>query len=344
MKLDIFDFSFPKKLIADYPIERGMANMLVISKKKGYSKYNHKKTSDLIEYLNPGDGLVINNTRVIPARLWGTLETGRQVEILLVKKTGDPLLSQWEVIATPNKKIKEGSTVHFSSSFSGIISVSEIKGTKIIRFNCNPRDFASVLNVHGKVPLPPYIKRAPTEKDKTDYQTDFADIPGAIAAPTAGLHLSNRQLDVIQEKGVSIIKVTLHVGPGTFLPVRTVEVEKHKMHSEWYHLSQEACDLISGVKKSGGRLIAVGTTSARVLETVAETGLIPGSGWTEKFIYPGYKWKLVDGLMTNFHWPKSTLLIMISSILGVDNTLNAYKEAIDKGYRLFSYGDSMLIY
>lgn len=340
MNTSDFYYDLPKELIAQTPVEpRDSSRLLVMDKISG--KIEHKHFYDIIDYLNPGDLLVANDSRVLPARIYGIkAETGARVEFLLLKQISG---NRWETLCKPGKKAREGTEFSFGD---GILraTVAEVKddGNRIVDFDCD-ENFFSALDKIGQMPLPPYI----TEelKDKERYQTVYSHELGSAAAPTAGLHFTNELMDKIKAKGVNIAYVTLHVGLGTFRPVKVDDVTKHKMHSEHYEIPPETAELIKQTKKNGKRVIAVGTTSCRTLESVASFyGKIkPCSGFTDIFIYPGYEFKVLDGLITNFHLPESTLIMLVSAFAGYDNIMNAYKAAVDEKYRFFSFGDAMLI-
>ena len=340
MKTDDFDYELPKELIAQTPLKkRDESRLLVLDKKTGCVE--HKKFYDITNYLNKGDALVINDTKVIPARIIGQKEdTGAIIELLLLKdSTGDT----WECLAKPQKRLKIGAIISFGD---GLLKakVCEIKdeGITIVQL-IYEGILMEILERLGTMPLPPYIHKK--LKDQSMYQTVYAKDYGSAAAPTAGLHFTNELLQKIKEKGVKIVHVTLHVGLGTFRPVMVEDVKKHQMHSEHFIFSKEAADTLNEVRKQGGRIIAVGTTSVRTLESVLERSdkFVPMVGDTSIFIYPGYKFKAIDMLITNFHLPKSTLVMLVSALAGRENILNAYKIAVDKKYRFFSFGDAMLI-
>lgn len=339
MKTDDFDYYLPKELIAQTPLKkRDASKMMVLDKKTG--KFEDKKFTDLIDYLNPGDTIVLNDTKVIPARLIGhKKETGAVIEVLMLKDLGDDI---WECLTKSAKRIKEGTIVSFSDDLSCVCTKVLDDGIRHYKFIYDGI-FLEILEKLGQMPLPPYI----TEKleDKSRYQTVYAKNLGSAAAPTAGLHFTKEYLNKIKEKGVNIAYVTLHVGLGTFRPVVVDDVTKHDMHSEYYILSCDVANLLNETRKNGKRIIAIGTTTTRVLETVAdENGTFKEqSGNTKIFIYPGYKFKGIDCLLTNFHLPKSTLIMLVSALAGKDNVLKAYKHAVDEKYRFFSFGDCMLI-
>lgn len=340
MKTSDFYYDLPKELIAQTPVEpRDSSRLLILDKNDG--KIQHKHFYDIIDFLNEGDLLVVNDSRVLPARIFGIKEnTGARVEFLLLKQIGK---NKWETLCKPGKKAKEGAKFTFGDDILKA-NVAEVKddGNRVVEFECDENFFAALDKI-GQMPLPPYI----TEelKDKERYQTVYSHELGSAAAPTAGLHFTNELMDKIREKGVKIANVTLHVGLGTFRPVKVDDVTNHKMHSEHYEVPEETARLIKQTKENGGRVIAVGTTSCRTLESVAtQFGEIKAcDGFTDIFIYPGYKFKLLDGLITNFHLPESTLIMLVSAFAGYDNVMNAYKNAVDEKYRFFSFGDAMFI-
>ena len=340
MKVKDFDFELPKELIAQDPLEdRSASRLLVLDKNTG--AWQHRFFRDVLSYLNPGDCLVLNNTKVIPARLYGIRQgTGAMIEILLLKRKDHDI---WEALVKPGKKAKVGTVIQFGDGLltGTVVDVVE-EGNRLIQFSYEGI-FEEILDRLGQMPLPPYITHE--LKDKNRYQTVYAKYEGSAAAPTAGLHFTEELLDEIRKKGVEIATVLLHVGLGTFRPVKVEEVTEHHMHSEYYRVEKEQADKINAVKKRGGRVIAVGTTSCRTLESATdEKGLLhPGSGWTEIFIYPGYEFKMIDGLITNFHLPQSTLLMLVSALAGREHILAAYEEAVKERYRFFSFGDAMLI-
>ena len=340
MKLEEFDYLLPEELIAQVPIkQRDMSRLMVLDRKE--QKIENKVFKDIIEYLEPGDCLVRNNTKVIPARLYGKKETGANVEFVLLKRIeGDT----WETIVKPGNKLKPGTKVIFGEGIliAEILDIME-GGTRKVKFNYEGI-FNEILDKIGLMPLPPYIHE--TLKEKNRYQTVYAKYDGSAAAPTAGLHFTDELLSKIEQKGVNIANVTLHVGIGTFRPVKEENIEDHKMHTEHFYIKEEDCKKINEAKKNGKRVIAVGTTSCRVLETIADskTGLVmPQEGDTGIYIYPDYKFKCVDALITNFHLPKSTLLMLVSALAGKDFILEAYKQAVEEKYRFFSFGDAMFI-
>lgn len=340
MNTSDFNYELPKELIAQTPVEpRDSSRLLVLGKNSG--AIEHKHFYDIIDYLEEGDCLIANDSRVIPARIYGVKkDTGANVEFLLLKQVDG---NKWETLCKPGKKAKVGVEFSFGDGLMNC-TVVEVKddGNRIVEFDCH-ENFFSTLDKIGQMPLPPYI----TEKleDKERYQTVYSNELGSAAAPTAGLHFTKELMDRIKAKGVNIAYVTLHVGLGTFRPVKVEDVTKHKMHSEHYEIPRETAELINRTKENGKRVIAVGTTSCRTLESVAsQYGQIkPCEGWTDIFIYPGYKFKVLDGLITNFHLPESTLIMLVSAFAGYDNIMNAYKTAVDERYRFFSFGDAMAI-
>ena len=339
MRKQDFYYDLPEELIAQHPSEkRENSRLMLLDKNTG--KVEHKHFYNIIDYLNEGDCLVLNNTKVIPARIYGIrVDTGAVVEFLLLKNLGD---DKWECLAGPGKKAKVGYKFTFAN---GILNaeVVDVKddGNRIVKFEYSG-SFYEVLDKVGEMPLPHYIHEK--LKDCTRYQTVYAKYEGSAAAPTAGLHFTNELLEKIKEKGVKIAYVTLHVGLGTFRPVKEDNIENHLMHSEHYIMPQETADIINETKKDGGRVICVGTTSCRTIESVASKGEIKADeGDTSIFIYPGYEFKCLDALITNFHLPESTLIMLISALAGRENVLNAYKIAVEEKYRFFSFGDAMFI-
>ena len=340
MKTSDFYYDLPKELIAQTPAEpRDSSRLLVLDRQSGETV--HKHFFDIIDYLDEGDLLVCNDSRVLPARIYGIKEpTGARVEFLLLKQISG---NRWETLCKPGKKAKEGARFSFGDGLL-YATVTEVKddGNRVVDFECDENFFAALDKI-GQMPLPPYI----TEelKDRERYQTVYSHELGSAAAPTAGLHFTTELMDKIKAKGVNIAYVTLHVGLGTFRPVKVDDVTKHKMHSEHYEVPEETAELIKKTKQSGKRVIAVGTTSCRTLESVAaEHGeVVPCEGFTEIFIYPGFEFKVLDGLITNFHLPESTLIMLVSAFAGYDNIMNAYKTAVKERYRFFSFGDAMCI-
>ena len=341
MNVSDFDYELPEELIAQDPIEdRSSSRLLMLDKKTG--AIEHHIFRDIIDALNPGDCLVINNTRVIPARLLGVKEdTGAAIEVLLLKRRDNDI---WETLVKPGKKMKLGAVVSFGDgTLKGTVVDVVEEGNRLIQFSYEGI-FEEILDQLGQMPLPPYITHR--LEDKSRYQTVYAKYDGSAAAPTAGLHFTKELLAAIREKGINIAEVTLHVGLGTFRPVKADVVEEHHMHSEYYSVNPETADLINTTRKNGGRIIAVGTTSCRTLESASTPDgvLHAGDGWTEIFIYPGYQFHVVDALITNFHLPKSTLMMLVSALAGRDHIMNAYAEAVKDRYRFFSFGDAMFIY
>lgn len=340
MKTSDFYYDLPKELIAQTPLEpRDSSRLLVLDREK--QTLEHKHFYDIIDYLNEGDLLVANDSRVLPARIYGIKdETGAKVEFLLLKQVAN---NRWETLCKPGKKAKVGTKFSFGN---GILraTVVDVKddGNRIVDFDCE-ENFFTTLDKIGQMPLPPYITAE--LKDKERYQTVYSHELGSAAAPTAGLHFTTELMDRIKAKGIKIAYVTLHVGLGTFRPVKVDDVTKHKMHSEHYEVPEETAKLINETKKNGGRVIAVGTTSCRTLESVAAMygEVKPCEGFTDIFIYPGFEFKVLDGLITNFHLPESTLIMLVSAFAGYDFIMNAYKEAVKEKYRFFSFGDAMFI-
>lgn len=350
MNVDQFDFDLPEQLIAQTPlIDRASSRLLTLNKDNG--AIGHRQFADIAELLQPGDTLVLNDTRVIPARLFGVKpDTGAKVELLLLKERDHDL---WEALVRPGKKLRTGAVIVFGGDGGAglqaplrarIESEGEM-GARIVKFEYEGI-FNQILDKLGQMPLPPYIKSELADRER--YQTVYAKHRGSAAAPTAGLHFTPELLEMLSGLGVRIGFVTLHVGLGTFRPVSVERVEDHVMHAEHYRISAETAKLINETRAGGGRIVAVGTTSCRTLESAAarfdDGKLQPCEGWTDIFIYPGYRFRIVDALMTNFHLPKSTLVMLVSALAGRDNTLRAYREAIEQKYRFFSFGDAMFIY
>ena len=340
MKTSDFYYDLPKELIAQDPLEdRSASRLLHLSLADGSIEHRHFR--DITEYLRAGDCLVINDTKVIPARLYGHREeTGGAVEILLLKRETADI---WECLVKPGKKARTGARIIFGDgSLTGEITEVKEDGNRLIRFYYDGI-FEEILDRLGEMPLPPYITHK--LEDKTRYQTVYAREEGSAAAPTAGLHFTKELLEQVQAMGVSIAHVTLHVGLGTFRPVKVEDVETHQMHSEYYVVEEDQAELINKTRRNGGRIIAVGTTSCRTLESASsEDGILfPKSGWTDIFIYPGYHFKMIDGLITNFHLPESTLMMLVSAFAGKENIFRAYEEAIRLRYRFFSFGDAMIM-
>lgn len=340
MKLTDFDFRLPKELIAQYPVEkRDHSRLLVLNRQTGVVE--HRKFYEVIDYLEPEDALVINQTKVFPARLFGrNQKNGANSEVFLLKSLEE---NMWEVLVKPKKKIPPGSVINFDQGrLSCEIMEEGPSGASLARFDCDG-DIFKLLEEIGNTPLPPYIKRASDLKDKDRYQTVYAKERGAVAAPTAGLHFTPELLEKIKDKGIKVIPITLHIGWGTFRPIRASNFEEHKMGEEFFEISKESFEKIDSVRKSSGRVFAVGTSAVRALETVYENNNGSHKGWTRKFIFPPYDFRIVDGMITNFHLPKSTLLLLVSAFTGKELVFGAYQEAIREKYRFYSYGDAMLI-
>ena len=340
MKTSDFFYDLPEELIAQDPLEdRTASRLLVLNRETG--AVEHKIFSDVIDYLNEGDCLVINNTRVIPARLIGEKEgTGGKVEVLLLKRRANDV---WETLVKPGKKLRPGARVIFGDGRlkAEILEIAE-EGNRLVRFYYEGI-FEEILDSLGEMPLPPYITHK--LEDKEMYQTVYAKFDGSAAAPTAGLHFTKELLNKIEEKGIKISSITLHVGLGTFRPVKVDDVNNHHMHTEWYEVNAEAAEIINETKRNGGRVICVGTTSCRTIESVADDNgyMKAKTGETDIFIYPGYKFKVMDGLITNFHLPESTLVMLVSAFAGKENVLSAYETAVKEKYRFFSFGDAMIL-
>lgn len=340
MTLKDFYYDLPAELIAQDPLaQRSNSRLMVIDRES--EEISHKHFHDVIDYLNPGDCLVINDTRVIPARLLGQKEdTGAAIEVLLLKRHDD---KTWETLVKPGKKARIGARISFGEGklVGEVVDIVD-EGNRLIRFSYDGI-FEEILDELGQMPLPPYITHKLEDKER--YQTVYAKHSGSAAAPTAGLHFTQELLDAIKQKGIEIARVTLHVGLGTFRPVKVENILEHHMHSEFYMIDEVAANTINAVKKNGGKVISVGTTSTRTLETAAagDGTIKPCSGWTDIFIYPGYKFKCVDRLITNFHLPESTLLMLVSALYDREKILEAYKIAVEEKYRFFSFGDAMII-
>ena len=340
MKTSDFYYDLPKELIAQDPLEdRSSSRLLVLHRKSG--RVEHRVFTDIVEYLKPGDCLVRNNTKVIPARLYGTrVDTGATIELLLLKRMENDV---WETLVKPGKKARQGAVISFGDGIltGEIIDVKE-DGNRLIQFRYEGI-FEEILDQLGQMPLPPYITH--TLKDKNRYQTVYAKYEGSAAAPTAGLHFTEELFRKLEEKGVLVANVTLHVGLGTFRPVKVDDVSKHHMHTEFYQVTKEEADKINKAKQAGGRIVCVGTTSCRTIESAAdENGVLkPGQGDTDIFIYPGYSFKMMDVLITNFHLPESTLLMLVSALAGKEQVMRVYEEAVQERYRFFSFGDAMII-
>ncbi|MEE3953565.1 tRNA preQ1(34) S-adenosylmethionine ribosyltransferase-isomerase QueA [Peribacillus frigoritolerans] len=341
MKLDMFDFHLPEELIAQVPLEdREASRLMVLDKETG--KLQHDVFSHITEYIKPGDCLVLNDTKVLPARLYGSKEgTGAKIEVLLLKQEHDDV---WETLVKPAKRIKEGSTIVFGDGKLSAVCTGVLDhGGRILEFKYDGI-FYEILEKLGEMPLPPYIKEQLDDQDR--YQTVYARERGSAAAPTAGLHFTEELLEKLKGMGVHIAFITLHVGLGTFRPVSVDDIDSHEMHSEFYQMTEGTARLLNDVKEKGGKIITVGTTSTRTLETIASRNdgvFKEENGWTSIFIYPGYEFKGIDAMITNFHLPKSTLIMLISALAGREHVLHAYETAVEEKYRFFSFGDAMLI-
>ena len=340
MNIKEFYYDLPEELIAQDPLaDRSSSRLFTLDKNSG--AFSHHVFRDIVDYLNPGDCLVINNTKVIPARLMGEKEgTGAGIEVLLLKRKENDV---WETLVKPGKKARQGARISFGNGLlvGEVVDVVE-EGNRLIKFEYEGI-FEEILDQLGQMPLPPYITHR--LEDKNRYQTVYAKHDGSAAAPTAGLHFTPELLEIIKAKGVKVAEVTLHIGLGTFRPVKVENILEHHMHSEFYMVEEDQAAIINETKKNGGRVICVGTTSCRTLESATgEDGILKaGSGWTEIFIYPGYKFKILDALITNFHLPESTLLMLVSALAGRDHVMAAYEEAVKERYRFFSFGDAMFI-
>ncbi|CCZ56444.1 s-adenosylmethionine:tRNA ribosyltransferase-isomerase [Clostridium sp. CAG:1219] len=340
MKTSDFNYYLPEELIAQTPLkDRAKSRLLVLDKKTG--KYFDRSFENIIEYLEKGDTLVLNDTKVIPARLYGHREEKEEaIEVLLLKNIEN---DRWEVLAKPGKKLKIGTKIIFDEALLSAVVVDILEdGERVIEFSYKGI-FNEILDKLGTMPLPPYITKRLEDKDR--YQTVYAKNLGSAAAPTAGLHWTRELLNKVEEKGVNVCYVTLHVGLGTFRPVKVEDVETHKMHSEYFKISKEVCDIINKTKEEGKKVISVGTTTCRVLESASKDDrkIYPASGETSIFIYPGYKFKIIDSLITNFHLPESTLIMLVSALAGKENIMGAYTHAVEEKYRFFSFGDAMFI-
>ncbi|WP_321372154.1 tRNA preQ1(34) S-adenosylmethionine ribosyltransferase-isomerase QueA [uncultured Desulfuromusa sp.] len=344
MQLTDFDFLLPDELIAQVPAAQRDASRLLCLDRKS-ATVESKQFVDILNYFQPGDVLVVNDTKVIPARLLGQKQTGGKVEIFLVRKVpGATTTNEWLCLTKSSKSLRVGTTVDFSPEFSAEVLGEMEAPYRLVRFHC-PGDFMQMVEKVGHLPLPPYIKRDDSQEDRSRYQTVFACEEGAVAAPTAGLHFTTEILQQLIAAGVEIVNLTLHVGLGTFLPVRVDDICQHKMHAELYSIPDATAQAVNSAHKDGRRVFALGTTSARALETaVTDVGVLQsGAGESEIFIYPGYQFKIVDALITNFHLPKSTLLMLVSAFAGREFILSAYRQAVIERFRFFSYGDCMLI-
>ena len=338
MKLSEFDYQLPQELIAKQPTEkRDASRLMVLHRDDG--RIEHRKFSDILEYLSPSDILVVNNTKVIPARLIGHKKgTGGEVEILLLRQESE---GRWNCLVRPGRRLMPGAKVEFKE---GLMEAEIIEhregGQRLVKFSYNG-DFYQVLEKVGQVPLPPYLDRHPQEADKNRYQTIYAKEEGAVAAPTAGLHFTPELMEKVKDKGVEVLEILLHVGWGTFKGVEAEDIREHSMDAEYYRISREAADKLKNGKMGNRRIIAIGTTTSRALESFGQSGKL--SDWTEIFIYPPYQFKIVDSLVTNFHLPKSTLIMLVSALAGRENVMKAYQQAIENKYRFYSYGDAMMV-
>lgn len=338
MKLENFNYDLPTNLIAQEPAEpRDSCRLMLVDKKTG--EWEHQSFRDILNEIRAGDVLVFNNTKVIPARLYGQRKgTGGKVEMILLSPKGN---DNWEVLVKPGKKALPGTEIVFNEHMSCQIVDKTDFGGRIAHFKYNG-EFDSILDQIGEMPIPPYIHKKLEDKNK--YQTIYAKYKGSAAAPTAGLHFTEELLEEIKNRGAGVYFVTLHVGLGTFRPVAKENIEEHEMHKEWYDVPQITADAVNRAKTEGRRIIAVGTTSVRTLESAGQTGtLVAGGGWTQLYIYPGYEWNIVDAIVTNFHLPESTLIMMMAAFAGTNHILSAYKEAVNQKYRFFSFGDAMFL-
>lgn len=339
--LDSYRFDLPPQLIAQYPVEpRDKARLLVLQRSTG--QVQDRVFVNLVDYLDKGDTIVLNDTRVIPARLFGYKDTGARVEIFLLKPSGE----NWEALVKPARRLKPGTIINFAQEQvqAEVVGELDFAGGRLIRLiNCSNPD--AFINQAGEMPLPPYINRPAEEDDKENYQTVYARNAGSVAAPTAGLHFTTELLQSLENKGVNLASILLHVGLGTFRPVSSDDIRRHEMHYEFYKMSRETAELLNRTRQAGKKIVAVGTTVVRTLETVYndDYGFSAREGQTNKFIYPGYKFQAVDSLVTNFHLPGSSLLMLVAAFAGYDVTMQVYHQAVEKEYRFFSYGDAMLI-
>ena len=341
-RLSEFEFEIPENLIAQNPAKtRDACKLMIVDRETG--DLQHKKFSDIVDYFNKGDVLVLNNTKVFPARLYATKDkSDAKVEVFLLRELENDL---WEAMVKPARKVRIGNKLIFNKNISCDVIDNTVSGGRVLRFEYNVDSLYPFIDKQGLSPLPPYIKRESTPQDKKNYQTVYASERGSVAAPTAGLHFSENLLKKIEKKGVSIVYVTLHIGLGTFRPILVEDLTRHHMDSEYYDIPVETASVINKAKKKKKKIWTVGTSTNRALETVVVSGfeITPKRGWTDKFIYPPYKFKMCDRLITNFHQPKSTLMMLVSAFSSKDIILNAYQEAIKKKYRFYSYGDSMLM-
>lgn len=343
MKLADFKYELPDELIAQYPADdRDASRLMVLNKNNG--NVEHRQFPDILDFFNKDDVLVINETKVFPARLYGYKEkTNAQVEVLLLRQLEETM---WEVLVKPARKVRIGNRLVIADEIGCDVIDNTTSGGRVVKFDYNGHDFFDLVDKIGDSPLPPYIKRTAEAVDKERYQTVYAKKTGAVAAPTAGLHFTEEIIQKLKDKGVKFAPVVLHVGLGTFRPVQVEDLSRHQMDSEYYEIPEESANIINKAKANGNKVVAVGTTSVRALETVATPdGTVKQcSGWTDKFIFPPYSFKAIDGMITNFHLPQSTLFILVSTFAGLDKIKNAYKNAINESYRFYSYGDAMMIY
>ncbi|MDH7497632.1 MAG: tRNA preQ1(34) S-adenosylmethionine ribosyltransferase-isomerase QueA [Syntrophomonadaceae bacterium] len=341
-RLETYDYHLPAHAVARYPAEpRDSARLLVLDRASGTC--SDRRFSDLPEYVGRGDVLVVNETMVIPARLYGRLETGGRVEVLLLREAGDA----WQALVRPARRLRPGKIVHFPGGVSATVEAElDFPGGRRLRFHTGGKDFAAWLGEAGTVPLPPYIDRPAEPDDRWRYQTVYAARPGSVAAPTAGLHFTPGLLQRLQAGGVEVVPLVLHVGLGTFRPVEVADIRQHRMHREYYQVDEPQAHRLNRARREGRRILAVGTTVVRALESAYREGrgFAAGSGETDCFIYPGYRFRAVDGLVTNFHLPRSSLLMLVCAFAGIENTMAAYRHALAAGYRFFSYGDAMFIH
>ncbi len=342
LRLSDFDFDLPAERIAQYPSDkRGEDRLMVVDRQKG--TYTHHKFSEIKKYLNPTDCLVYNNTKVFPARLFASKDkTDSEVEVFLLRSLEDQI---WEVLVKPARKVRIGNKLRFTDKIYADVIDNTISGGRVIRHNCSKTTFMKYVMATGKSPLPPYIKRESEDLDRERYQTVMAKELGAVAAPTAGLHFTDSMLTQIEKKGTKISNITLHIGLGTFRSVQVEDLRRHQMDSEYFKIAKKTASMINTTKANGGRIIAVGTSTVRALESslISGTDVNPKTTWTDKFIYPPYDFQVVDALITNFHQPKSTLIMMVSALANHDLILDAYAEAVKEKYNFYSYGDAMLI-
>jgi S-adenosylmethionine:tRNA ribosyltransferase-isomerase len=343
MKLSDFKYDLPEELIAEYPADqRDESRLMVLDRKE--KSIEHKKFKDLVEYLREGDVLVVNKTKVYPARIYANKSrTGAKVELLLLRELSENL---WEVSVKPARKVRIGNKLEITEDVVGDVVDNTVSGGRVVRFkDVSQEELYKIIDEEGECPLPPYIDREPEKKDKERYQTVFAEERGAVAAPTAGLHFTDELMEQLDKKGVLIKDIILHIGLGTFKPVNVEDLSRHRMDSEYYELGPETAEALNKAKDENRRVVAVGTSVVRTLETVTVAGfnVAPSKGWTDEFIYPPYEFKMVDALITNFHQPESTLLMLASAFAGHEFLMESYQEAIDKEYRFFSYGDAMFI-